>query len=83
MNAGDADPWMIYLDTSVVVALLTPEESSSRALNWFAQSREPLISGDWLFTETHSALGMKLRLAGFDRAMHRAAQALGLKPELD
>jgi len=48
-----------------------------------AQSREPLISGDWLFTETHSALGMKLRLAGFDHAMHRAAQALGLKPELD
>lgn len=35
---------MIYLDTSVVVALLTPEESSSRALDWFAQSLEPLIS---------------------------------------
>ena len=120
MNAGDADPWMIYLDTSVVVALLTPEESSSRALNWFAQSREPLISSDWLITETHSALGMKqrhhglfhqaaellkdsalglragdalhlavalhsrcTRLTSFDHAMHRAAKALGLKPELD
>ena len=149
VNAGDADPWMIYLDTSVVVALLTPEESSSRALDWFAQSREPLISCDWLITETHSALGMKqrhhglsaeahqaageqferllqsgielrsldrglfrqaaellkdsalglragdalhlavalhsrcTRLASFDHAMHRAAQALGMKPELD
>jgi len=35
---------MIYLDTSVVVALLTPEERSAQALDWFAESREPLIS---------------------------------------
>ena len=27
---------MIYLDTSVVVALLTPEERSAQALDWFA-----------------------------------------------
>ena len=47
---------MIYLDTSVVVALLTPEERSAQALDWFAQSRDPLISSDWLITETHSAL---------------------------
>jgi uncharacterized protein len=49
---------MIYLDTSVVVALLTPEERSAQALDWFAQSREPLISSEWLITETHSALGI-------------------------
>jgi predicted nucleic acid-binding protein len=46
---------MIYLDTSVVVALLTPEERSAQALDWFAESREPLISSDWLITETHTA----------------------------
>ncbi len=40
MNAGDAEPSMIYLDTSVVVALLTPEERSAQALDWFAESRE-------------------------------------------
>ena len=64
---------MIYLDTSVVVALLTPEESSSRALDWFAQSREPLISSDWLITETHSALGMKQRLHGLSAEARLAA----------
>jgi uncharacterized protein len=64
---------MIYLDTSVVVALLTPEESSSRALDWFAQSREPLISSDWLITETHSALGMKQRLYGLSAEARLAA----------
>ena len=64
---------MIYLYTSVVVALLTPEESSSRALDWFAQSREPLISSDWLITETHSALGMKQRLYGLSAEARLAA----------
>ena len=64
---------MIYLYTSVVVALLTPEESSSRALDWFAQSREPLISSDWLITETHSALGMKQRLHGLSAEARQAA----------
>ena len=58
---------MIYLDTSVVVALLTPEQSSSRALDWFAQSREPLISSDWLITETHRALGIKLLVIDTER----------------
>jgi predicted nucleic acid-binding protein len=64
---------MIYLDTSVVVALLTPEQSSSRALDWFAQSREALISSDWLITETHSALGMKQRLHGLSAEARLAA----------
>jgi uncharacterized protein with PIN domain len=43
---------MIYLDTSVVVALLTPEERSAQALDWFADSREPLMS---VVVELHPA----------------------------
>jgi predicted nucleic acid-binding protein len=82
---------MIYLDTSVVVALLTPEESSSRSLDWFAQSCEPLISSDWLITETHSALGIKQRHRGLspeaavaagdqlERRLHRRCRA-GCRP---
>ena len=46
---------MIYLDTSVVVALLTPEERSAQALDWFGQSREPLISSDGLITEIRAS----------------------------
>jgi predicted nucleic acid-binding protein len=65
---------MIYLDTSVVVALLTPEERSAHALDWFAQSREPLISSDWLITETHSALGIKQRHHGLSSEARLAAE---------
>jgi len=32
---------VIYLDTSVVVALLTPEENSEIALRWFEGCRAP------------------------------------------
>ena len=64
---------MIYLDTSVVVALLTPEERSAHALDWFAQSREPLISSDWLITETHNALGIKQRHHGLSVEARQAA----------
>ncbi len=52
---------MIHLDTSVVVALLTAEERSPLALDWFGQCRDSLISSDWLITEIHSALGLKQR----------------------
>ena len=76
MNAGEAEPSMIYLDTSVVVALLTPEERSAQALDWFGQSREPLISSDWLITETHSALGIKQRHHGLSSGARQAADLL-------
>jgi predicted nucleic acid-binding protein len=64
---------MVYLDTSVVVALLTPEERSAQALDWFGQCHEPLISSDWLITETHSALGIKQRNYGLSYAARQAA----------
>jgi predicted nucleic acid-binding protein len=64
---------MIYLDTSVVVALLTPEDRSPQALDWFALCRGPLISSDWLITETHSALGIKQRHHGISPHARQAA----------
>ncbi len=64
---------MIYLDTSVVVALLTPEASSPRALEWLEQCRDTLISSDWLITETHSALGLKQRHQGLSPEARTAA----------
>ena len=36
VSAGDHNGLMIYLETSVVVALLTPEERSPHALDWSA-----------------------------------------------
>jgi len=55
---------VIYLDTSVVVALLTPAENSEIAQRWFKGCRAPVISSDWLIPETHSALGIKQRVHG-------------------
>ncbi|MGK6355264.1 type II toxin-antitoxin system VapC family toxin [Sphingomonas sp. DT-207] len=53
---------MIYLDASLAVALLTPEEHSEQADAWFA--RQPVgslfISG-WVVTEVSSALALKVR----------------------
>jgi len=65
---------MVYLDTSVVVALLTPEERSPLALDWFGQCRDSLISSDWLITETHSALGLKQRHHGLSPQARQAAR---------
>lgn len=64
---------MIYLDTSVVVALLTAEERSAEALDWFEQCRSTLISSDWLITETHSALGIKQGHYGLSQTARQAA----------
>ena len=64
---------MIYLDTSVVVALLTPAALSPRALAWLEQCRDTLISSDWLITETHSALGIKQRHHGLSPEARKAA----------
>lgn len=52
---------MIYVDTSVVVALLTVEPSTQLIVNWFSKLNEPLISSDWLLTEFSSAISIKLR----------------------
>ncbi|MFZ4566056.1 MAG: type II toxin-antitoxin system VapC family toxin, partial [Prochlorococcaceae cyanobacterium] len=41
--------------------------------DWFGQSREPLISSDWLITETHSALGIKQRYHGLSSAARQVA----------
>ena len=73
---------MIYLDTSVVVALLTPEERSPLALDWFGQCRDSLISSDWLITETHSALGIKQRHHGLSPQARQAAAELLQNPGL-
>jgi len=73
MEASRGGLSMIYLDTSVVVALLTPEERSPLALDWFGQCRDSLISSDWLITETHSALGLKQRHHGLSPQARQTA----------
>jgi predicted nucleic acid-binding protein len=52
---------MIYLDTSVLVALFTNEASASHITLWYADETRLLTSGDWCMTEFASALALKKR----------------------
>ncbi len=52
---------MLYVDTSVVVALLTAEPKTPHVTKWFAELDETPISSDWLLPEFSSAMSIKLR----------------------
>lgn len=54
---------MVYVDTSVLVALLTNEAAASRITQWYSEETRPLISGDWCVPEFASALALKQRTA--------------------
>jgi len=50
-----------YVDTSVLVALCTNENDSSRVDKWYANCKEELASAIWCITEFASALSIKQR----------------------
>ena len=53
---------MIYLDTSVLVALLANENSAPMIRQWYAESNtELLLTADWTLSEFSSALSLKQR----------------------
>ena len=52
---------MIYVDTSVFVALCTTELKSDDAAKWYVNSSAKMISSTWAFTEFSSALSLKVR----------------------
>jgi predicted nucleic acid-binding protein len=52
---------MLYLDTCVLLALLTPEIHSNAAVTFVQAADAPLAISPWSATELHSALGLKVR----------------------
>jgi predicted nucleic acid-binding protein len=52
---------MIYVDTSILVALCTTEEKSDAVDKWHEKSTVKMISSTWAFTEFSSALSLKVR----------------------
>jgi predicted nucleic acid-binding protein len=52
---------MIYVDTSVLVALYTKEIKSADVSRWYAACTEELVSAVWCVSEFASALGIKQR----------------------
>ena len=52
---------MIYVDTSIFVALCTNEEKSHAVDTWHEKSTAKMVSSTWAFTEFSSALSLKVR----------------------
>ena len=71
---------MVYVDTSVVVPLLTLEPSSENVTAWFTDLQEMPVSSDWLLTEFASAISIKVRtgqLSGvIAKSVHKEFQLL-------
>ncbi len=69
----------MYLDSSLIVALLTPEPASERAHCWvIAQPPRTLAISDWVSAEVASALSLKIRTGSITvegRALAMAAYA--------
>jgi uncharacterized protein len=84
---------MLYIDTCVLLAVLTPEVHSSAATSFLAQAQAPLAISSWSVTELHSALGLKVRskalnqaqaeviLQGFERSLAPGLLLLELEPQ--
>ena len=51
----------MYVDTSVIVAMLTDEPKTQACKNWFSGLKQAPMSGDWLVTEFYSAIALKQR----------------------
>lgn len=59
---------MIYVDTSVIVALLTAESRTQGVTAWYAGLSDTPACSDWLLTEFSSALSIKLRTGQISEA---------------
>jgi hypothetical protein len=59
---------MVYVDTSVLVALYTREAKSADVSRWYAACTDDLVSAAWCVTEFASALGIKQRTGQIDAA---------------
>lgn len=64
---------MIYVDTSVLVAMFTREPESERVARWYASCDAELVSAVWCVTEFASALGIKQRTGQIDTQTAQAA----------
>ena len=64
---------MLYVDTSVLVALCTNEAKTAAVTKWYANCTDELASAAWCVTEFASALGIKQRTGQLTKIQAQAA----------
>lgn len=64
---------MVYVDTSVLVALCLNEPKSADVTRWYSACTDELVSAIWCVTEFASALGIKQRTRQITKAEGQAA----------
>lgn len=64
---------MLYVDTSVLVALFTHEAKTAAVVKWYATCTDELASATWCVTEFASALSIKQRTGQLTEAQAQAA----------
>ena len=64
---------MVYVDTSVLVALYLKENKSAAVSRWYAACTDELVSAVWCVSEFAGALSIKLRTGQIDEAAVQAA----------
>lgn len=65
---------MVYVDASLLVALLTPEPGSPRVRAWFEGNAAPLATADWGAVEFASAIAAKRRAKALRPSQVKAAR---------
>jgi predicted nucleic acid-binding protein len=64
---------MVYVDTSVLVALFPNEQHSQAATDWYAHEKSELAAAAWCVPEFASALGLKQRTGAIDEQQAQGA----------
>jgi predicted nucleic acid-binding protein len=68
---------VLYLDTSLVVSVLTDETASADTQSWLvAQDVKRLLISEWTVTEVSSALGIKMRTGQIEVVERASALAV-------
>ena len=67
------DRQVIYLDTNILVSMLTEDALSARAIEWFGSQVVPLAVSAWVCTEFNAVAGLRKRKGELSAVVARAA----------